>query len=72
MPEYGWSREELFGCVTGVCVAVRLNRKCAALTATTPFLLTGSGLVCSIQQLSLAMGMFVLAHTLSVYLCHAL
>ncbi len=72
MPVYGWSREELYGCVTGVCVSVRLNRKCAALTATTLFLLTGPGLFCLIQQLLLAMGMFVLAHMFSVYLCHAL
>lgn len=50
MPVYGSSREELFSCVTGVCVSVRLNRKCAALTDTMLFPLTGSGLLCLIQQ----------------------
>lgn len=50
MPVYGLSREKLFSCVTGVCVSVRLNRKCAALTDTTLFPLTGSGLLCLIQQ----------------------
>lgn len=55
------------------CVCLRLNRKCAAFTTTTLFPLTGSGLLCLIQQLLLAMGVFVSVHmsVFSVYFCNA-
>lgn len=74
MPVYGWSRGAVQLCDRSVCVSVRLNRKCAALTAATLFPLTGSGLLCLIQQLFLPSRMFALKHmsVVSVYLCHVM